>query len=666
MKKKKFYPYFIFLLVVMAIEVFIFNWRTWESLTFPQSKPGYQVLIDDKSFFDNPLFPEQDLQTLLIKNLNQNVQNININLKCTGSGCPTVTKLNISFNDNGRSIITPKGSHSYIQELPQTHFLRLHPYGNLGTLEITFNNPSNAKFELISVKINAFRPLSIQFLRILIVFLIFSIIYTFYSNRNFFIQYYTGNSNKRKKIILLTAAIHILLFTFVLSANPLFWKKINLPYQQEYHYLTEAFVNGQTHLLIEPSPELKDLSNPYDNSLRYQQQVNFLWDFAYFNGKYYVYFGVAPVLFFYLPFYLITGIHLPNPAVIWICEVLFILGVFLFIEELVCRYFKYKLPLGFSLFLSSATVFGSGAFFIARRPDIYSVPIIMALALIIWGWLLWLRSRRPDQTLNLKSLTLGSLCIALVAACRPQLILSAFAGFFFFASELKNLKYKQNLKYLTYALFPFFIIAIGLMLYNNTRFNSPFDFGANYNLTTNDMTNRGFIFDRFAMGINTYLFQLPNFQPIFPFINYVSFSTNYIGEITRESTTGGLLSCNPFLYISIPFLVSKLKNNKIIIFSFYCMLIGIIIMLIDIQCAGLLQRYTSDFALFIFIGSLLITFSYLTQLHNRELRTFLIVLILFMATLGLLYNFSLFFLPEGDGIILGNPKLYYQIISLFN
>lgn len=74
----------------------------------------------------------------------------------------------------------------------------------------------------------------------------------------------------------------------------------------------------------------------------------------------------------------------------------------------------------------------------------------------------------------------------------------------------------------------------------------------------------------------------------------------------------------------------------------------------------------SDFALFIFIGSLLITFSYLTQSHNRELRTFLIVLILFMATLGLLYNFSLFFLPEGDGIILGNPRLYYQIISLFN
>ena len=64
MKKKKFYPYFIFLLVVMAIEVFIFNWRTWESLTFPQSKPGYQISIDGNSMSDKLVFPDQNLQTI--------------------------------------------------------------------------------------------------------------------------------------------------------------------------------------------------------------------------------------------------------------------------------------------------------------------------------------------------------------------------------------------------------------------------------------------------------------------------------------------------------------------------------------------------------------------------------------------------------------------------
>ena len=82
MKKKKFYPYFIFLLVVMTIEVFIFNWRTWESLTFPQSKPGYQISIDGNSMSDKLVFPDQNLQTIQYNYLNQNVQNIKINLHC--------------------------------------------------------------------------------------------------------------------------------------------------------------------------------------------------------------------------------------------------------------------------------------------------------------------------------------------------------------------------------------------------------------------------------------------------------------------------------------------------------------------------------------------------------------------------------------------------------
>ena len=111
------------------------------------------------------------------------------------------------------------------------------------------------------------------------------------------------------------------------------------------------------------------------------------------------------------------------------------------------------------------------------------------------------------------------------------------------------------------------------MFYNQIRFDSPFDFGSSYNLTTNDMTRRGFVIDRFFSGIHTYLFQLPNLLPIFPFIRYVPFETDYIGEITREYTAGGLL-------------------------ALLTLLIGLSIMFIDIQGAGLLQRYFSDFAFF--------------------------------------------------------------------
>ena len=78
--KKKFYPYFIFLLACLAIEIFICNGRTWESLIFPQAKPGYQITILGNTTSDNNVFPDQSLQTMRFQYLNQNVQNIKLDL----------------------------------------------------------------------------------------------------------------------------------------------------------------------------------------------------------------------------------------------------------------------------------------------------------------------------------------------------------------------------------------------------------------------------------------------------------------------------------------------------------------------------------------------------------------------------------------------------------
>lgn len=74
---------------------------------------------------------------------------------------------------------------------------------------------------------------------------------------------------------------------------------------------TEAFVKGQVALLVEPSEELKSLSNPYDVTLRNEKNINYLYDTAYYNGSYYNYFGVAPILTCILPFRLLTGKYLP-------------------------------------------------------------------------------------------------------------------------------------------------------------------------------------------------------------------------------------------------------------------------------------------------------------------------------------------------------------------
>ena len=79
--------------------------------------------------------------------------------------------------------------------------------------------------------------------------------------------------------------------------------------------------------------------------------------------------------------------------------------------------------------------------------------------------------------------------MAMVAACRPQLVLLSLCAIALFWDTICQLKKQREArKALAAALLPYGIVAVALMLYNAARFGSPLDFGANYNLTTNDMT----------------------------------------------------------------------------------------------------------------------------------------------------------------------------------
>ena len=54
-------------------------------------------------------------------------------------------------------------------------------------------------------------------------------------------------------------------------------------------------------------PELMELKNPYDTSYLLANAIPYLADYAYYEGKYYVYFGIVPELLFYLPCLALTG-----------------------------------------------------------------------------------------------------------------------------------------------------------------------------------------------------------------------------------------------------------------------------------------------------------------------------------------------------------------------
>ena len=73
---------------------------------------------------------------------------------------------------------------------------------------------------------------------------------------------------------------------------------------------TEAFANGQIKLMETPSEELRTMNNPYDNVAR--ECIDYLYDVAYYDGNYYNYFGITPIITLILPFRLITGVYVPT------------------------------------------------------------------------------------------------------------------------------------------------------------------------------------------------------------------------------------------------------------------------------------------------------------------------------------------------------------------
>ena len=75
----------------------------------------------------------------------------------------------------------------------------------------------------------------------------------------------------------------------------------------------DAFEKGQIELDLDVNPQLAALNNPYDTGARDKKEVAYHWDRAYYNGKYYSYFGLAPLFMVYYPVFWLTGM-LPTTA----------------------------------------------------------------------------------------------------------------------------------------------------------------------------------------------------------------------------------------------------------------------------------------------------------------------------------------------------------------
>lgn len=684
MKSGKIRPFIIIAVITFAAEIFLFNYKSIMSLMNSEAKIDSFTLGKGLVSEGEGSYRITGAESYIeVTQIDDHVSNICLDIEITGgygydkdsmfNGVFDVMPVELYANDDAHAQYFKLGERKVVRNVSQSRYMVTHLSGKTQRIKIRFNGATDIIFSIHRFSYNAKIPMYISVVRLLLVFAVLSVLYIIRPKSQYWSVVYNSKSTKQRAVRIVLFAVMAGFFLLLANANPYF---VHPRWEHHYQYqmLAEAFADGQVYLKDEPSAAIKAMENPYDTGLRSSLGIEYKWDRAYYNEKYYVYYGVLPEIIFYLPFYKLTGLHFSTNAGVYIAGAFFIMGVFFLMEALVTRWYK-RTPFLLYLLAVTMTVAASGSLAVMMRPDFYSLPIIMAVALSVWGLGFWLRSRdvKNKNTLSAPMLAAGSTCMALVAACRPQLLVVSFVAVPIFFDDVFKRKIliigKKFANTIAFVL-PYIIVAAGVMYYNYIRFGSPFDFGANYNLTTNDMTHRGFVAGRTFLGLFYFLFQMPQTSAVFPFVNSVSVSTGYLGTTVTEYMYGGIMACNIWLLPLFAIFINKKelwKNRKIMSVFRALVIAALVIIIADTQMAGILARYIMDFGWIMFVAAAIAVFAaweYMQKYGSPLLKKIFVWFVIVAFVQGMCYNFLRIFAIDTESIMEGNPEFYYRVMHM--
>lgn len=267
------------------------------------------------------------------------------------------------------------------------------------------------------------------------------------------------------------------------------WNGEDPGHRNQYELMAEAILDGHIDLHYNDGTEdtLTQLENPYDPDQRAGHYYH--WDHAYYEGHYYMYFGVAPVFLTFLPYRAITGETLPTYQATQVFVAVFIAGIFMLFRLLSKRFFP-KLPFSVYLALSMAVSVMS-VWYATAEPALYCTAITAAIALQVWSFYFFIKAVYVEKRENRQILlaAVGALLGALVFGCRPTIALANLLVIPMLVAFLRQRKFSWGLLgKLSLAALPYLVVGGLLMLYNYVRFDSPFEFGQAYQLTVADQT----------------------------------------------------------------------------------------------------------------------------------------------------------------------------------
>ena len=688
----------LLVLAALVLETFVFNFNYFRTAGYHTTNLNNRLALTKT--LDNQYRVTEVNHVIEFKNLNSEVHNVWLNFDYRQPA--QQLKVKIQFTDEAHS--TYFDSTEYTVGVPevdvntlcdQSEYINLNTTGLVSNLKITITGEDiNYPVKLSDASINAREPFLFNQTRFLLTLGILSLAFIFRPKSAIYRIGIVRNPRKSKAALITAVAIEIVLLSSYLfmgsnlvgvatsTYNSGSWDgtgiantfKVGGENAQQYAELAKSMAHGQLYLEETPPQWLQEMDDPYDKGARDELQKEtgeeYLFDVAYHDGHYYVYFGVVPVLVFYLPFYLLTGSNFPTAIGVLIAVIMFVLGCSALLDRFARYHFK-RVSLGLYLLLQIPLVMCCGILYLLKFPTFYSLPISMGLAFSVWGLYLWMRGRAAKRPCGWY--LGGSLCMALVVGCRPQLILLSLVAFPLFWRKYitkRTILTRKGAIEFACLMAPYIVVAAGLMLYNHARFGSFTDFGANYNLTVNDMTKRGWNIGRLAPALFAYFLQPPSMTGVFPFLQPAPFETTYLGQTIKEVTFGGVLACLPILWI-LPFsrrilaLRFKQRSTRTIAGVIIALLFGgVVVALMDAQMAGILQRYYADFSFMFLAASVLLAFIVNENLRPGSTAQVLLMKgLLALVCISVLYISLICFVPETGWFSDIYPWSYQDIIE---
>ncbi|WP_316631489.1 hypothetical protein [uncultured Ruminococcus sp.] len=685
------------ILVILLLEAVCFNFNSYHLW-----KGGYDETPLDMSAATltnvtqngNNYVTNGESATIEFPTLDQKIGTIRLDLK----GTVYKTDYSIDFADETNAsyyLRTGLVKGSVFNDIKQTKTVVCDFSGKVSKLKINLTELKGNTVTISGITLNSDYPSHFSYLRFALILLGVMFVWAFKRSVNF--RKPLGDHLKTTKTVTVIIVIVMVAIALILASVGLHPKTdFNDPTgNQITKELVDAFESGQVELKDKPGSDLLNMENPYDWSARTEQGVNAKWDHVMYDGKYYSYYGVGPVILLYLPYHLITGHYLASLPGVVLFNILALIFLGMTFYQLMKRLFK-ELPLSMYTAALIMIYASCGVWYCAVMANFYEIAQASGFCFTVIGAYFLVTSnvigsdKEPIRPLHA---ALSSLFLSIAVTCRPTTAIWCVVAVVFIIAGVMKLrranggsspkdKSKSRSKkssiiiYLCAALIPFVVIGGAQMLYNHARFGSFTDFGIAYSLTINDFTHTEFHTQLSAIGFFDYLLAPPSFTGEFPYVKS-TLSTLGVNGYYFEATNNGAglfyRALPMFFLFGAPFAlkyIDKEKRSRTAILFSAVAFVAPFIIIASIWESGYGTRYMMDFAWEMLTCAFLVMFLFYRHLKGKDAKRIYEHLLLIAMFACLFINMGLVFAYwYPGGYITGHEAMFERfgrMFSMFN